>query len=247
MGFLSSIGSAISSGISSVAKGIESAVVNVAKSVAPGVIDALDSVANGAIGSLGNMLSGVAGNVPLIGGLLQNLIGKGVTGLQGLADSGIAGGVNGLVSGLGNLLNVGGQQVATPSMTGRANTAPSSTSALQQMLQQVLAQLQGKAPTAGGTTTSGGAATGTGGVSGTAPTSSTGSAGGVLNSNDAANSIINMAGGLKMPSTPPQGASQQDLMNFEKQMSDYTNMMQLLSNVLRMLEDTNKAIIGNIR
>ena len=34
---------------------------------------------------------------------------------------------------------------------------------------------------------------------------------------------------------------------FQKQMNDYTNMMQLMSNVLRMLEDTNKAIIGNIR
>jgi hypothetical protein len=29
--------------------------------------------------------------------------------------------------------------------------------------------------------------------------------------------------------------------------SDYTNYTQLMSSVLRMLEDTNKAIIGNIR
>jgi hypothetical protein len=31
------------------------------------------------------------------------------------------------------------------------------------------------------------------------------------------------------------------------QMSEYTSRMQLMSNVLKMLEDTNKAIIGNIR
>jgi hypothetical protein len=34
---------------------------------------------------------------------------------------------------------------------------------------------------------------------------------------------------------------------FQKQMSEYTNQMQLISNILKMLADTQKAIIGNIR
>ncbi len=38
-----------------------------------------------------------------------------------------------------------------------------------------------------------------------------------------------------------------ELTRFQKQISDYTNKMQTMSNVLRMLEDTNKGIIGNIR
>jgi Type III secretion needle MxiH, YscF, SsaG, EprI, PscF, EscF len=34
---------------------------------------------------------------------------------------------------------------------------------------------------------------------------------------------------------------------FQKQMNDHSSRMQLMSTVLKMLEDTSKAIIGNIR
>jgi len=34
---------------------------------------------------------------------------------------------------------------------------------------------------------------------------------------------------------------------YQQQMNDYSGRMQLMSNVLKALEDTDKAIIGNIR
>ena len=37
------------------------------------------------------------------------------------------------------------------------------------------------------------------------------------------------------------------LAKFQRQMNDYSSMMQAMSNVLSMLRDTNKAISGNIR
>src|SRR5215475_13068137 len=53
---------------------------------------------------------------------------------------------------------------------------------------------------------------------------------------------------MKLPPTPPsKNSSTQDMQKYQREMSEYTNYTQLMSNLLKMLEDTNKAIIGNIR
>ena len=53
--------------------------------------------------------------------------------------------------------------------------------------------------------------------------------------------------GMPQPPQPPGSASPQDLAKFQKQMQDYMNMMQMLSNSLRNMQDTQKSIIRNIQ
>jgi hypothetical protein len=52
-----------------------------------------------------------------------------------------------------------------------------------------------------------------------------------------------------LPKAPdlPTNANPKQVMEFQKKMNDYTSMMQTLSNVLRMLEQTSKSIMGNVR
>jgi hypothetical protein len=50
----------------------------------------------------------------------------------------------------------------------------------------------------------------------------------------------------KLPEVPPN-ADQSQLQGLQKQLSDYTNMMQMMSNILRMLEDQQKNVMNNLR
>jgi type III secretion apparatus needle protein len=241
---ISSIGNAIGGVVKSVESSIGSAITNVAKSVAPAVTDMLENVAHGAIGGLGNAVSGLVGNIPLVGGLLQNLVGKGVQGLDGLADGGISGLVNGLVGSLGNMLNVGGQNVTTPSLGDRAATAPASTQSLQDMIKTILAQLQGAKPA---TTTSSGAATGTSAPStttGSSAATGTSSTGGAVSSGgDPAASLINSMPG--MPQIPSNMNDPKAAAEYQQAMMRYTETMNLISTVLKDLHDIKSSIIRN--
>lgn len=241
-GAISSIGGAISGVVKSVESGIGNAVMSVAKTVESGAVNLLQDVVDSGIKGAGSALAGAVGNIPLVGGLLSSLINKGTEGLTGLANSGISSLGNSLLNGLGNILNVGGQNVTTPSIADRAASAPQSTQSLQQMMQTVLAQLQGVKTAAGAATAAPAAST-----AASAATAATTGAGAVSNGGDLASSLVSQAKGLRAPKlsdykSPPDQA---DLMDMQQKLSDYNNTMTALSSMMSMLENLNKSIIGN--
>lgn len=49
------------------------------------------------------------------------------------------------------------------------------------------------------------------------------------------------------PPTPPSSGSQTDMMSFQREMANYTMMMETLSNVMQNMSDVQKSVIRNIR
>jgi len=56
-------------------------------------------------------------------------------------------------------------------------------------------------------------------------------------------------GKLTTPKPPkvPDDADEKQMQAYQKKMSDYTTMMQTIANVLRMMEQMSKNLMGNIR
>ena len=59
--------------------------------------------------------------------------------------------------------------------------------------------------------------------------------------------LQNLLASMPNPPTLPDNPTPQQLEEFQKKMSDYTNMMDLLSNILRMMEEIQKNIMSQVR
>lgn len=59
--------------------------------------------------------------------------------------------------------------------------------------------------------------------------------------------LKNLLASMPKPPTLPDDATPEQLEEFQKKMSDYTNMTDLLSNILRMMEEIQKNIMSQVR
>jgi len=223
MGLLSGIGNFINNAVSSIG--------NVVKSAATGVLDGakgiLGGITDGFVDSIAGGLKNVAGNIPLVGGLLSNLIGKGQDWAKGALrnlESGGIGALQNMVSGLiGKLTGrplENGTTVTTPPPAERFNAAN-------------LTTMQNAATAAAATAT---------GASGAAPAGM---------SDQAFQDLQNTPGDDFTAKAKAMGVDTNSkefkMLAFQNKMQEEARAFELLSKILSIKAQTAQTITQNIR
>lgn len=130
MGFLGSVVSSVTGAISGAVSSIGNVVSSAASSVISSAKGILGGITDGFVDSIAGGLKNVVGNLPLVGGLLSNMIGKGQEWAKGALGSLMSGGLGALQNMLTGLLSrlnpqqlENGTSVTPPPLDQRFNPA----------------------------------------------------------------------------------------------------------------------------
>ncbi len=209
--------------IGNVFKGITSSLGNIAKTalsaVAPKVTDMLKGVVGDLFSQGTKALQGVVGNLPLIGPLASKLLGMGGDKLSQLAQGGLEKLVQSLVE------KITGRPVAgAPAGTPNVNLPPltaAGAAARAASTQAATAAVNNVVSQV----------TGQPAASGQSVEDQMGA----------------RAAALKEPAAPPEGATEGQMIEYQKNLQKYARMMDMLSKIIQAKNDMQKGIIGNFR
>ena len=210
--------------LGSVFKGITSGLGSIAKTalsaVAPKVTDMLKGVVGDLFSQGTKALQGVVGNIPLIGPLASKLLGMGGDKLSQLAQGGLEKLVQSLVE------KITGRPVAgAPAGTPAVNLPALGTAA------GVAARAASTAAATAAVNTVASQVTGQPAASGQSVEDQMGA----------------RAAALKEPAAPPEGATEGQMIEYQKNLQKYARMMDMLSKIIQAKNDMQKGIIGNFR
>ncbi|MBM4783457.1 MAG: hypothetical protein GQE15_37755 [Archangiaceae bacterium] len=215
--------------LKSIGNFIKPLATSVIKAVAPAAVDALKGIAGNGISSLfegaTKGLQGLLGNVPLVGPLLSNLVGKYAPGLQNIAQNWVNGGLDKLLS------MVTGQPTERPvpgtntSVTTPPLADPGRTTSIQNNTPSTNTQASTgtpSSPSTGGTSSSGGPS---------------------------------YNGSFPSYPTPPkdpkdlaaQNKFQEDMFNFQQASQNLNMFWQMMQNTLKSMGDTANNAVRNLR
>ncbi|MCL2314528.1 MAG: hypothetical protein FWC28_04665 [Proteobacteria bacterium] len=249
---------------SGIKKAVSGAVKTVAKTVIGSVTSGLKSITDGFINQGAGLLKGLAGKalsrLPAPARALSNLLGlnklagKGIDSLANQLKSAKNEGIDAFMAKIQQLVSQPSQRTTSD---GVSVTPPSLEDRLKEIL-DLLKQVSGG--TASTSSSSASSTSSTASSSGAASTSGAASASGTAATSGAAdpNSLSSLLSGVKAPdlnatmatmNDPKKSQQEKDMamMQYQEQMQAYNRMISMITNMMQMQHDTQKAIIQNFR